>query len=1112
MWKFLGRAVPLIVFGFLTVAGSAIADESALWEIGKVDRDTREFALAPNRYQQYGGDPVFIVGQSQPEADWPYVLPGPADTWAGGKQHVAVILFGLNKRPNATAVLRIFLADSHDRSPPRLRLSLNGKTIGETDAPRGGPDDSITGDPKRGVASVLEFSLPPEAFQAGTNTLALENVKGSWILFDALSLEAPGAESGPVTDVMILRGVEQLPVLVEQDGRLDTVVRLHVVSGAEATSAAVRIDDAVVWQGEIAPGSSAFEIPVPAVDTPRSVALSLVVPPDSARPAASVEVALRPVRRWEVYLIPHSHVDIGYTHLQSDVEKAHWEYYEQAIAAARRTADYPPEARFKWNVEVLWATDSYLRQASPEKRAAFIDAVRRGDIGLQALYGNELTALCRPEELMRLVDCAVKLSSEYDLPIDTAMISDVPGYTWGLMSVFAEAGVKYMSIGPNGGHRIGYTLREWGDRAFYWKSPSGKHRVLCWVPRVGYWRGFRGTDELLRYLNDADAAGYPYDLVQLRFCLGDNAGPGVELSDLVRDWNARYAYPKLIIATASETMHALEDRYGDRIEKVSGDFTPYWEDGAASSALETGWNRDAAERLTQAAALWTFLGREPYPVEAFDTAWRNVLLYDEHTWGAHNSIREPDSDFAKGQWAVKREFAVQAKQQSESLLAHAAGGIRNTSQPVDTVAIFNSETWPRTDLIMLPPSLRRAGDRVLDEDGTPIPSQRLSDGSLAFLAEDIPPLAGKRYQLAEGNPPDSPVPSAAPRLYDDPLRTIELDDATGSLVSYIDKRAKRQLVDTERGYGLGAYIYVPGRDPTTAALADDGFAWKLVDTGPVVTIYEARGPAAGCREIVRRLLIPAGLDHVILEIVLDKIAVREKEGVHLAFPFAIDKPTVRMDLAWATIRPEVDQLPGACKNYFTVSRGVDIAGDRFGVTWFTRQAPLVQLGEIRTDVAAPFSPDVWLKTIAPSARLFSYVMNNYWETNYKADQEGPTPFVYAIRPHGTYVTSESKRFLIERSHPPIVVPMRNGDALPAGLLSHVEPDDVTIEVLRPTRDGAGLFVQMINHGDRQASVRLHFREGEPAVYRSNLAEEKGERLGSTFPLDSQEVISLRIEP
>ncbi|RMF93213.1 MAG: hypothetical protein D6741_13935 [Planctomycetota bacterium] len=310
MPRFFGCAFPVIVFGFLSTAVASAA-ESPLWQIGTVDHDTREFALAPNRYAEYDADPVFVVGQSRPEADWPYVLPGPADTWAGGKRHTAVVLFGLKRLPDATAVLRVFLADSHDRSPPRLRLSLNGKTIVERDAPRGGPDDSITGKPERGIASVLEFNLPPAAFRQGTNTLTLENIRGSWILFDALSLEAPGAEVKPVTDVTLLCGAEQVPVLVERNGRLDTIVRLHVVSGTEPRNAEVRTSSETVWQGEITPGPSMIEVPVPTAETPRKVSLSLVVPSDAEKRTSSIELEVRPVRRWEVYLIPHSHVGIG---------------------------------------------------------------------------------------------------------------------------------------------------------------------------------------------------------------------------------------------------------------------------------------------------------------------------------------------------------------------------------------------------------------------------------------------------------------------------------------------------------------------------------------------------------------------------------------------------------------------------------------------------------------------------------------------------------------------------------------------------------------------------------------------------------------------------------
>ena len=89
--------------------------------------------------------------------------------------------------------------------------------------------------------------------------------------------------------------------------------------------------------------------------------------------------------------MPHSHNDIGYTHVQTEVERKQWQYLEDGIELARATQDYPEGARFRWNAEVLWAVESYLKQATPEKREQLIEAVRRGWVGLDALYGNELT-------------------------------------------------------------------------------------------------------------------------------------------------------------------------------------------------------------------------------------------------------------------------------------------------------------------------------------------------------------------------------------------------------------------------------------------------------------------------------------------------------------------------------------------------------------------------------------------------------------------------------------------------------------------------------------------------------------------------------------------------
>jgi hypothetical protein len=77
----------------------------------------------------------------------------------------------------------------------------------------------------------------------------------------------------------------------------------------------------------------------------------------------------------------------------------------------------------------------------------------------------------------------------------------------------------------------------------------------------------------------------------------------------------------------------FERRYGNKVPKFRGDFIPYWEDGAGSSARETSINRQATERLVQAETLWAMLNPAGYPDDKFSDAWRDVILYDEHTLG-----------------------------------------------------------------------------------------------------------------------------------------------------------------------------------------------------------------------------------------------------------------------------------------------------------------------------------------------------------------------------------------------------------------------------------------------------------------------------------------------
>ena len=126
----------------------------------------------------------------------------------------------------------------------------------------------------------------------------------------------------------------------------------------------------------------------------------------------------------------------------------------------------------------------------------------------------------------------------------------------------------------------------------------------------------------------------------------------------------------MVIATTTEMFREFEKRYADKIPVVSGDFTPYWEDGAASSARETALNRTSAERLVQAETLWAMLRPQRYPAEQFLEAWRNVLLYDEHTWGARQyNVTDYNAPFIVDQWKIKQAFALDGDAQSRKLLS-----------------------------------------------------------------------------------------------------------------------------------------------------------------------------------------------------------------------------------------------------------------------------------------------------------------------------------------------------------------------------------------------------------------------------------------------------------
>ncbi|MGH7979203.1 MAG: hypothetical protein ACREE6_07490, partial [Limisphaerales bacterium] len=782
--------------------------------------------------------------------------------------------------------------------------------------------------------------------------------------------------------------------------------------------------------------------------------------------------------------------------------------------------------------------------ATPGQKKHFFGAIASGHIGLDGLYDNELTGLCQPEELVQYVAYARRFEEEYRVKIDSAMISDVPSYTWGMVPVLAQAGIRYWSWGPNGGTHIGYA-RHWDNRPFYWASPSGTSKVLCWQSCNSYWPAFTpdfpsglsadfntNATVLREFVKRFEAANpnFPYSMIYTRWTTGDNAPPDPHLSAFVARWDRENSWPHLAIATTSQAFHALDAKYGATLPTYRGDYNGCWEDGAASTARATAINRRAGNRLSQAAMLWSMLDAQQFPQARFDGAWQNVVLYDEHTWGAYCSWSEPRSDFTREQWAWKRRYATRALAEANALLQRAKKSLQPPAGS-QRFGVFNTSGWPRSSLVSVPPQLGlpsrqnargSAGIRsdvpwpsvsVFDSAGRPVPCQRIPDQSLVFLARDVPGLSARRYQVAPGKPGVTGlIPAVATDdILSNGLITLHVNRTNGSIDALTAAGIDGNLVNTADNTvrGLNDYAYVTGPSNTNISLSGKPRI-RVAAHGPLVAELEITSDAPGCRQFVRRISLVAGLDEVFITDLLDKEeAYPTHEGVHIGFPFAIADGVLRYDEPWSVIEPGRDQLPWTQENFFTENRWVDMSNDRFGVSWASVDAPMFEIGGI---TATRMNDQHWLLHIRKGDTIYSYVMNNYWLTNYKAWQRGMVVFHYVIWPHGRFSQSAAERFGIDTQQPLLTASI-GPEARHFEPRFTVQPESVLVEDCHPNPGGQSYLVRLFNAGRETARVQLAFAGGQPVrMARTGLFGENPQVLTKPVTLAALESVTLRVTP
>src|SRR5947208_12147134 len=518
--------------------------------------------------------------------------------------------------------------------------------------------------------------------------------------------------------------------------------------------------------------------------------------------------------------------------------------------------------------------------------------------------------------------------------------------------------------------------------------------------------------------------GYAFDTARRYGASAGDAAPMDErLVQNMEEFTRRFAFPRIVPGRAEDFFRDLERRWGAKLPVRRGDTGCYWEDGAASTAAELARFRRAqlAARGAELVALWD-ARLEPRDDEATarlarraserQAMWRDLLLFGEHTWGADVSVSAPDSRQTVAQWLYKRRLLDGAAAAAERQLAEGLLRIGGATQAGAGRLVFNASSWPRSEVAHVPDG---AGQR-LAYAGAELPAVDFPDGSALVLMRDVPALG--HLALAESERPPRPVMDDGAALDAQAgAFHLALDSATGAVRSLVGGGKER--VNPAAWSGLNQPVYVRG-GPRPALWTDRSRDYLkappelAVAQAQLVAARRERLPGIGVRLVAARRLegfasltstvtLYDELPWIDVENRLAKTATLEKEALYIAFPFALIKPVVEVEVPLGRMTVERDQQPGSCRDWFCHAHWVWLHDATDGVLWSGPDTPLFTLNDVFRGV--------WRRRIEPDGTLFAYAMNNYWHTNYAARQGREQVFLFrlSLLPPGTVPEAPVRR-------------------------------------------------------------------------------------------------------
>ncbi|MBE1547914.1 alpha-mannosidase [Mycobacterium sp. OAS707] len=628
--------------------------------------------------------------------------------------------------------------------------------------------------------------------------------------------------------------------------------------------------DGLAGSAEVTPGDGAVEVPV-RVERPTPGEQRTA----RAGDASFVFTVAEP--GWTMYMISHFHYDPVWWNTQAAYTSV---WSEDPPGRCRQTNGFDlvrahlEMARREPEYKFVLAEVDYLKpywDTHPEDRDDLRRFIADGRVEVMGgAYNEPNTNLTSAETTIR--NFVAGMGFQRDImgaDPSTAWQLDVFGHDPQFPGMAADAGLTSSSWARGPHHQWGPVAGGGDPRRmqfsseFEWIAPSGRGLLTHYMPAhysAGWWMDSSAT------LAEAEQATYELFTTLKTVALTRNVllpvgtdytPPNKWVTDIHRDWNARYTWPRFVCALPREFFAAVRGELADRGIEASPqtrDMNPIYT-GCHVSYIDTKQaNRAAEDAVLDAERFAVFaglLGGATYPQAALAKAWVQ-LAYGAH----HDAITGSESDqvyldLLTG-WRDAWQLGTTARDNALRLLSSAVDS---------SVVVWNPLAHKRSDVVTARFS-RPVGEgvRVVDSDGAELAAHVDHGGrSVSWLARDVPSVGWQSYVLTAGEAKSGWEPLDGNLIRNDHYR-LAVDPARGGGVgSLVEVASERELIaDGRVGNELAVYEEYPAHPQ-----AGEG-PWHLLPKGPVVASSAATASVQAYRgPLGERLVIDGRIGDVL---------------------------------------------------------------------------------------------------------------------------------------------------------------------------------------------------------------------------------------------------------